>query len=345
KTSGYVVHDLKHLIRQAYLKALRKEKDIADQLSRLNLTSTHSSRIVEWSDFEYALEHCRPSQIAEVESTLPKRDWSEIGGYQSVIKRIKQSVLLPLLNPEVFTKLGIYPPSGLLLYGPTGCGKTVLVQALISDSMMNVISIRGPEIFSKYLGETEDKIRRLFATAKKISPCIIFIDEMDSLGTKRGFDQGDSSGGVNERVLSTLLNEMDGVEGRKGVVVIGCTNRPDQIDDAILRPGRLDQLIYVCLPTLEDRLDIIKTIMKRLSIAGDVDPVKLAENTEFCSGADLENLFREAGTIALRRNIEATAISKEDVETVIVSVCTKAEDRIMQGNMDLYERFLHDHTL
>jgi transitional endoplasmic reticulum ATPase len=149
-----------------------------------------------------------------------------------------------------------------------------------------------PEIFSKYLGETENKIRKLFATAKRISPCIVFIDEMDAIGTKRGFDIGDSGGGgVNERVLSTLLNEMDGVEDRQGVVVIGCTNRPDQIDDAILRPGRLDQLVYVGLPSLEDRVDIIKALIKHISIEG-IDPVELAKQTEFCSGADLENLFR-----------------------------------------------------
>lgn len=153
-----------------------------------------------------------------------------------------------------------------------------------------------PEIFSKYLGETENKLRKLFATAKRISPCIVFIDEMDAIGTKRGFDTGDSSGGVNERVLSTLLNEMDGVEGRQGVVVIGCTNRPDQIDDAIIRPGRLDQLVYVGLPSLEDRIDIIKTLMRNISINGDIDPVALARQTEFCSGADLENLFRYGST-------------------------------------------------
>jgi transitional endoplasmic reticulum ATPase len=150
-----------------------------------------------------------------------------------------------------------------------------------------------PEIFSKYLGETENKLRKLFATAKRISPCIVFIDEMDAIGTKRGFDSADSGGGgVNERVLSTLLNEMDGVEGRQGVVVIGCTNRPDQIDDAMLRPGRLDQLVYVGLPTLEDRVDIIKTLMKNISVSNDIDPNELAKQTEFCTGADLENLFR-----------------------------------------------------
>lgn len=279
---------MKLLIRQAKLKSQRTKADIVDQLGKLSL----STPLVQWSDFEYALDAYRPSQRSEVESTLPKRDWDDMGGYKVIKDRMKQAILLPLLKPEVFTKLGIKPPSGLLLYGPSGCGKTALVQALVSESMMNIISIKGPEIFSKYLGETENKLRKIFATAKRISPCIVFIDEMDAIGTKRGFDSGESSGGVNERVLSTLLNEMDGVEGRQGVVVIGCTNRPDQIDDAILRPGRLDQLVFVGLPTSEDRVDIIKTLMKKISVSDDIDPIQLAKQTEFCSGADLENLFR-----------------------------------------------------
>lgn len=350
RTSGYVVRDLKLLIRQAKLKSLRssnEKEDIADRLEQLSLTSSSKTdRLLQWSDFEYAIDNYRPSQRTEVESTLPKRDWAEMGGYKVIKDRMKQAILLPLLKPEVFTKLGIKPPSGLLLYGPSGCGKTALVQALVSESMMNVISIKGPEIFSKYLGETENKLRKLFATAKRISPCIVFIDEMDAIGTKRGFDANDGGGGgVNERVLSTLLNEMDGVEGRQGVVVIGCTNRPDQIDDAIIRPGRLDQLVYVGLPTLKDRIDIINTLMRKVRVSDDVDPVALAKQTEFCSGADLENLFREAGTAALRKDVNVKEISDDHIQTVILPICERAEDQILEGRLDVYEKFLHDHTL
>ncbi|CEP08629.1 hypothetical protein [Parasitella parasitica] len=344
RTSGYVARDLKLLARQAKLKSMRSPvpgMDIADRLNQLTLSS---EKQVEWSDFEYALDTHQPSQRAEVESTLPKRDWDELGGYQSIKDRMKQAILLPLMQPHVFTKLGIKPPSGLLLYGPSGCGKTALVQALVSESMMNVISIKGPEIFSKYLGETENKLRKLFATAKRIAPCIVFIDEMDAIGTKRGFDMGDSSGGVNERVLSTLLNEMDGVEGRHGVVVIGCTNRPDQIDDAILRPGRLDQLVYVGLPTLEDRIDIIRTLSRKVSTNG-IGITDLASRTEFCSGADLENIFREAGTAALRKDLAAEHITFRDIESVIIPICERAEDQILQGRLNIYEKFLHDHSL
>ncbi|CAO3681363.1 unnamed protein product [Rhizopus microsporus] len=310
RTSGYVARDLKSLIRQAMLKSKRrkaaKEEDIVNRLEQLSISSD-----IQWEDFEYAIQVHRPSQQLEQEATMPKRDWSELGGYKEIKDRMKQAILLPLREPHVFTKLGIRPPSGLLLHGPSGTGKTALVQALITESMMNVISIKGPEIFSKYLGETEEKIRTIFATAKRISPCIIFIDEMDAIGTKRGLN--DISGGVNERVLSTLLNEMDGVEGRQGVVVIGCTNRLDHIDDAILRPGRLDQLILVDLPTLEERIEIIKAYMHRIAVADDVDPVTLAYQTESCTGADIENLFREAGTLALRKDMNAQRITMQDI--------------------------------
>ncbi|KAF1805280.1 P-loop containing nucleoside triphosphate hydrolase protein [Mucor lusitanicus] len=348
RTSGYVARDLKRLVRQAKLKAMRSNMDIADQLEQLSLAaSTTSGKVaMAWCDFEYALDTYRPSQRAEVESTLPKRSWDDMGGYTAIKDRMKQAILLPLLQPHVFTKLGIKPPSGLLLYGPSGCGKTALVQALVSESMMNIISIRGPEIFSKYLGETENKLRKLFATAKRIAPCIVFIDEMDAIGTKRGFDMGDSGsgGGVNERVLSTLLNEMDGVENRQGVVVIGCTNRPDQMDDAILRPGRLDQLVHVGLPSLQDRIDIIHALLKKTATQG-IDVQALASQTEFCSGADLENLFREAGTAALRKDLNASCITPDDIASVIVPICERAEDQVLEGRLDLYEKFLHDHSL
>ncbi|KAI8379984.1 P-loop containing nucleoside triphosphate hydrolase protein [Choanephora cucurbitarum] len=341
RTSGYVARDLERLIRLAKLKSMRS-RDVVDQFKELSL-EPNSLSFLEWTDIEYALDTYKPSQkqLEQIESTMPKRTWNDLGGYQAVKDKIKQAVLLPLLQPEVFKKLGIKPPSGLLLYGPSGCGKTALVQALVSESMMNVISIKGPEIFSKYLGETESRLRKIFATAKRISPCLIFIDEMDAIGTKRGFDMGNGGGGVNERVLSTLLNEMDGVEGRQGVVVIGCTNRPDQIDDAILRPGRLDQLVYIELPSLADRIDIINTIMKRTSVADDIHPEELAKQTEFCTGADLENLFREAGTVALRDNLNTEYIANSHIQNVLTSICERAENQVLQGNLDVYERLRH----
>ncbi|KAL0088363.1 P-loop containing nucleoside triphosphate hydrolase protein [Phycomyces blakesleeanus] len=344
RTSGYVALDLKRLCKRALLKSLRRNRlesdDLAGELAQLSLVPE-----IEWSDFEYALSTYRPSQQIEVEASLPKRDWKEIGGYK-IKQKITQATLLPLLQPEIFTRLGVKPPSGLLLYGPSGCGKTAMVQALASESMMNVISIKGPEIFSKYLGETESKVRKLFATAKRIAPCIMFIDEMDAIGTRRGWDTSDSGGGVNERVLSTLLNEMDGVEGRQGVIVIGCTNRPDQIDDAILRPGRLDQLIYVGLPTMEERLDIVMILSKKMVVSPTVDLQSLAQQTEYCNGADLENMFREAGILALRQDLNANAIEDKHLQQILETVCKRAKHQVLeQDSLAIYEKFRNDHSV
>ncbi|KAI8578936.1 hypothetical protein K450DRAFT_244187 [Umbelopsis ramanniana AG] len=244
RTSGYVAKDIKLLLRSAALHSMRRPKasqpdqDISAALNSLSLADkTDNDITIQWHDVEYALENSAPSQQAGFETTIDKRSWTDIGGYAKLKKKLQRAVLLPISNPETYKKLGIPPPSGILLFGPSGCGKSLLVQALASESTMNVITIKGPEIFSKYLGETEATIRNLFATAKRVNPCIVFIDEMDSIACKRGWDAGEGGNSVNERLLSTLLNEMDGVEGRQGVFVIGCTNRPDQIDDAILRPG------------------------------------------------------------------------------------------------------------
>ncbi|KAI8374157.1 P-loop containing nucleoside triphosphate hydrolase protein [Radiomyces spectabilis] len=350
RTSGYVAGDLQMLCRNAIFKSMRRQNgssaDLEQKLASMSLSEPEHSIEIEWSDFEYALSIYRPTQQAEVESTLPKRNWSEIGGYTEIKDRMKQATLWPLLKPEVFIRLGVKPPSGLLLYGPSGCGKTALVQALASESMMNVISIKGPEVFSKYLGETERKIRQLFGTAKRIAPCIVFMDEMDAIGSRRGWDTGDSGGGVNERVLSTLLNEMDGVEGRQGVVVIGCTNRPDHIDDAVLRPGRLDQLLYVGLPSLEDRRDIINALTKTVIVSHDVDKEYLAQNTEYCTGADLENLFREAGTIALRENIHIEAIHNKHLLAALDPIAERAKHEVLEeGILDICTKFQNDHSL
>ncbi|KAI7864428.1 P-loop containing nucleoside triphosphate hydrolase protein [Spinellus fusiger] len=352
RTSGYVARDLRLLCRTALLKSMRPSKhlttleDLSNELSYLSLHSDGKSQgAVGWPEFEYSFEIYQPSQRAEVQSSLPKRDWSEIGGYKSLKQKMKQATLLPLLQPEVFTRLGVQPTSGLLLYGPSGCGKTAMVHALVAESMMNVISIKGPEIFSKYFGETESKIRQLFATAKQIAPCVMFIDEMDAIGSKRGEQLlCDSGGGVNERVLSTLLNEMDGVEGRQGVIVIGCTNRPHDIDDAVLRPGRLDQLVYIGLPTKEDRMEIIQILTKKMAVSPEIDIESLAQQTEYCTGADLDNMFREAGILALRQNINASVIEEKHLQRVIESTCERARHQVLNENSLLvFEKFQNDH--
>ncbi|KAF9371284.1 hypothetical protein CPB97_002114, partial [Podila verticillata] len=306
-SSGYVAKDLRNLCRSALLHSKRQQtttdskdpvEQLTDQLAQTDISTGARSNgsAIRWSDMAYALESSKPSQQAEFDSFVHQRRWSDFGGYSLLKKRVHQAVHWPITNPETFKRMGVKPPMGLLLYGPSGCGKTMLVQTLASESNMNFIPIKGPEIFSKYLGETEATLRRLFAMARQIAPCILFFDEMDSIGAKRGWGgDGDSgsSNGVNERVLSTLLNEMDGVEERTGVVVIGCTNQPRAIDDALLRPGRLDQLIYLGYPTLKDRREIIETIGRTIPLPQDTDVrARLARVTVGFSPADLDALFR-----------------------------------------------------
>ncbi|KAF9121105.1 hypothetical protein BGX30_002779 [Mortierella sp. GBA39] len=326
-TSGYVAKDLRNMYRSALLHSLRGQISKDDTERQDNLGSA------EWVDFAYAIETSKPSQQIEFESFGSQRPQGVFGGYHDLKRRVHQSINWPVTNPETFKRIGVRPPMGLLLYGPSGCGKTMLVQTLASESNMNFIPIKGPEIFSKYLGETEATLRRLFAMARQIAPCILFFDEMDSIGAKRGWGgDGDSSAGtngVNERVLSTLLNEMDGVEERTGVFVIGCTNQPRAIDDALLRPGRLDQLVYVGYPSLKDREEIIATIGERIPLPKDLESRQvLAKKTVGFSPADLDALFREAAIISLRKSIDADAVTMDDIEAVIQKMALSVQDRI-----------------
>ncbi|KAG0057616.1 hypothetical protein BGZ83_006989 [Gryganskiella cystojenkinii] len=366
-SSGYVAKDLRNVYRSALLRGLRTRpgshgnaqappvtEDIAQLIDALSKTTLDNERgisastvthpvakdtlarsVVTSDDLSYAIENSKPSQQTDFESLVHRRKWNEFGGYKTIKKRVHQAVHWPLSNPETFKRMGVKPPMGLLLYGPSGCGKTMLVQALASESNMNFIPIKGPEIFSKYLGETEAKLRRVFAMARQIAPCVIFFDEMDSIGSKRGWGgDGDGAGGsngVNERVLSTLLNEMDGVEERTDVFVIGCTNRPSAMDDALLRPGRLDQLIYLGYPGLEDRREIIETIARRIPLAFDGDEERLmtvARATVGFSPADLEALFRESAVLSLRRDISSTRVPLEDIQQIIQKMSLSVKDRI-----------------
>ncbi|KAG0247955.1 hypothetical protein BG011_000694 [Mortierella polycephala] len=328
-SSGYVAKDLRNLCRSASLYSLR-EGSMSKPLSESTIKKTTLDSLT-WENFSYAIDTSKPSQQIEFESIVSRRTWNDFGGYATLKKRVHQSIHWPITNPETFKRMGVKPPMGLLLYGPSGCGKTMLIQVLAYESKMNFIPIKGPEIFSKYLGETEATLRRLFAMARQIAPCILFFDEMDSIGAKRGWggDADSGSNGINERVLSTLLNEMDGVEERTGVFVVGCTNQPRAMDDALLRPGRLDQLIYVGYPTLQDRKEIIETISKRIPLPTDpAIQTSLAQRTVGFSPGDMDSLFREAAILSLRRNIESDSVHLEDIDTVLQRMSPTVQDRI-----------------
>ncbi len=255
---------------------------------------------VTMDDFLEAVPSVQPSSKREGFATVPDVSWDQIGALQSIREELSLSVLEPITNPEKFTALGLPLPAGVLLYGPPGCGKTLLAKAIAHESGANFISVKGPELLDKYVGESERAVRQVFERARSSSPCIVFFDELDSLCPKRGSDS--SGGGVSERVVNQLLTEMDGLDSRRSVFVIAATNRPELIDPAMLRPGRLDKLLYVPLPKPADRAAILKALAKKVKLGADVDldAIALSHRAEGYSGADCAALLREAGLAVLR---------------------------------------------
>ncbi|KAL4160770.1 hypothetical protein PRNP1_001332 [Phytophthora ramorum] len=256
------------------------------------------------ADFEAAIPKVQPSSKREGFATIPDVTWDDIGALTEVRDELSLAILQPIAHPERFAALGLSMPAGVLLYGPPGCGKTLLAKAIAHESGANFISIKGPELLDKYVGESERSVRQVFQRARASSPCVVFFDELDALAPRRSGGAGGDSGGngVSERVVNQLLTEMDGLDGRRNVFVIAATNRPDIIDPAMLRPGRLDKLLYVPLPRASERHQILKTISAKCAMAPSVQLASIAADPrcEGFSGADLSALVREAGITALR---------------------------------------------
>jgi transitional endoplasmic reticulum ATPase len=309
-THGYTGADLSSLGRETAMKALRR------YLPEINLEderippSVLEKMEVRMEDFLAAYREITPTAMREVYIEVPTVRWTEVGGLAEVKEDLKEAVEWPLKNPGVFTRMGIRPPKGIMLYGPPGCGKTLLARAVATESEANFITIKGPEVFSKWVGESEKAIREVFRKARMASPAVIFFDEFDSLVPGRGMGYADS--GVTERVISQLLTELDGLVSLEDVVIIAATNRPDIVDPAILRPGRFDRLIYVPEPDNDSRLAIFKIYTKGMPLAKDVNLSQLVMLTKKYSGADIEALCREAGLIALRTDIKAKEVNNSD---------------------------------
>jgi transitional endoplasmic reticulum ATPase len=267
---------------------------------------------VKMEDFLNAYKEITPTAMREVYIEVPTVHWSDIGGLEEVKQDLSEAVEWPLKSPEIFKRLGIKPPKGILLYGPPGCGKTLLARAVATESEANFITIKGPEIFSKWVGESEKAIREVFRKARMAAPTVIFFDEIDSLLPRRGMGFADS--GVTQRVISQLLTEMDGIVTLEDIVVIAATNRPDIVDPAVLRPGRFDRLIYVPQPDEKSRLEIFNIYTKNMPLTKDVDPTHLATVTKNYSGADIEALCREAAMYALRRDVNAKQVTMTDFQ-------------------------------
>ena len=306
-TYGFVGADLAALAREAAMNALRRYLPEIDPDKPIPTEVLQKMEVV-MDDFKDAQHSIEPSALREVMIEIPKVKWEDVGGLEDVKKRLKEAVEWPLTNPELFKKMGIRPPRGILLYGPPGTGKTMLAKAIANESNANFLSIKGPEVFSKWVGESEKALRNLFKKAKQSSPSIIFLDEIDALAPKRGMYDGTR---VTDTVVNQLLTSMDGIEGMEDVVIIGATNRPDIIDPSFLRPGRFDELILVGQPDEKARKEIFKIHMRDMPIAKDVDVSELAEMSEGYAGADIEAVCREAAMTALREDRDTKEVRRE----------------------------------
>jgi len=313
-TYGYVGADIMALCKEAAMSALRRVLPEIKWKEETELPREVMEKlIIKKSDFEDALRVVEPSAMREVLVEIPKVKWSDVGDLEDVKQQLKEMIEWPLKSAESFERLGIEPPKGVLLYGPPGCGKTLLAKAIANESGANFISIKGPEVLSMWVGESEKKVRELFRRARQVAPAIIFLDEIDAFAPKRGAYAGTR---VSETVVSQLLTEMSGLEELKGVVVIAATNRPDIVDPALLRPGRIDRLVLIPPPNAKARLEILKIHTKDMPLKG-VDLKELADKTEDFSGADLESLCREAAITALRGDIKAKNVEKKHFDEVL----------------------------
>ncbi|MCS7094194.1 MAG: CDC48 family AAA ATPase [Thaumarchaeota archaeon] len=318
-THGFTGADISALCREAAMYALRRflpkidlEKEVipAEVLEQLKVTR---------DDFQQALKVAQPSALREVVLEVPNVTWDMVGDLEDVKQELREAVEWPLKYPDLFKRLGIRPTKGILLYGPPGTGKTLLAKAVATESESNFISVKGPEVLSKWVGESEKAIREIFRKARETAPCIIFFDELDSIATRRGTH---TDAGVTDRIVNQMLTEMDGIQSLTGVVVIGATNRPDLLDPALLRPGRFDRVIRVPIPDYKARLEIIKVHTREMPIDEDVNLDRLARLTEGYTGADIEALCREAALSAARDNsslIAASKQKKEELERLKVS--------------------------
>jgi transitional endoplasmic reticulum ATPase len=303
-THGFVGADIAALAREAAIEAVRRIMPKLDLDARTIPPEVLESLQVEKDDFREALKRVQPSAMREVMVQAPTIGWDDIGGLDQAEERLREGVELPLRNPQAFDRLGIRPAKGFLLYGPPGTGKTLLAKAVAKEAEANFISMKSSDVLSKWYGESEQQISRMFARARQVAPCVIFIDEIDSLVPARGAGVGEPQ--VTARVVNTILAEMDGMEELNAIVVIGATNRPGLVDPALLRPGRFDELVYVGPPDEPGRRLILGIHTREMPLAADVDLDAIAAQTQRYTGADLEDVVRRAGLVAIRRGGEKT---------------------------------------
>ena len=331
-THGFVGADLSALAKEAAMHVLRrvlpqiqlKEKEAIPQdvLEKLKITQR---------DFKEALKIVRPSAMREVLVEKPNVKWTDIGGLEGIKQELNEAIEWPLKHPDSFERMGIRAPKGVLLYGPPGTGKTLLAKAVASESEANFIQVKGPELLSMWVGESEKGLRKIFEKARQASPTIVFFDEIDAIAGRRGQDMGSH---VTERMVNQLLSEMDGLMELNDVVVIAATNRPDMVDPALLRPGRFDRLLLTPVPDKKARLEIFKIHTKGMPLAKDVKLDKLVEKTNNYVGSDIESVAREAAMLALRKDLKAKEVTMEHFEDAL----KKITPSITQKDIEKYKQ-------
>ncbi|XP_058792061.1 ATPase family gene 2 protein homolog A [Phymastichus coffea] len=327
ETHGFIAADLLGLCSTAEMDAIRNNlhSDVPYDSNKIMVTR---------KNFNNALNIVNPSAMKEILIDVPNVKWSDIGGQRDLKLKLKQSVEWSLKRPEAFKKFNTTPPKGVLMFGPPGCSKTMIAKALATESKLNFLNIKGPELFSKWVGESEKSVRELFKKAQQVAPSIIFIDEIDGLAVERGTSSGISGSSVQERIVTQLLTELDGVTALRNVTLIAATNRPDRIDPALLRPGRFDRLIYVPLPDAETRLEIFQINLRGVPIDKDVNLKDLVELTEGYSGAEIKAICNEAGMKAVEEDVEQ--ITKEHFRIALSVVIPRTHPDTLKA----YENFI-----
>merc|ERR1711998_679311 len=312
-THGYVGADLAQCCNEAALQCIREKMDVIDFEDDTIDAEVMAQMAVTQRHFDFAVEQGNPSALREMTVEVPNVSWADIGGLEKVKAELRETIQYPLEYPEQFEKFGMTPSKGILFYGPPGCGKTLLAKAVANECQANFISIKGPELLTMWFGESEANVREVFDKARSSAPCVLFFDELDSIASARGSSSGDA-GGAGDRVINQILTEMDGVGARKQVYIVGATNRPDILDPAITRPGRLDQLVYIPLPDQPARVSIINATLRKAPVSPHVDRNLIAEKTNGFSGADLTEICSRAARFAVKDAIAAEEAERQKMD-------------------------------
>lgn len=327
RTHGFVGADIEMVAKEAALSALRRF------LPGINLSDTNNLDLqtleklnIQMSDFEQSLKSVFPSALREVFIEIPNVTWDSIGGLNKIKNSLKEAIEWPLKYQSIYAALNAKPPVGVLLYGPPGTGKTMLAKAVANESDANFISIKGPELLSKWIGESEKGVREIFRKARSAAPCVIFFDEIDSIASPRSMSSGDSN--VTKRVVSQLLTEIDGLEEMKGVTILAATNRPDLIDPALLRPGRFDQVIFVGNPDIDTRKSIFNVHLNGMNLSKDIDKNYLAEITDGYSGAEIAQIIQNSRMVAIREFVERGSSNGEGIDEKLIKKLMLTNDHI-----------------